>query len=145
MGATAILGMAKMTAIVSLLVPGLILGVPILDTLFAILRRMHNGVGIFSPDKNHLHHRLLKMGFSHAHTVLIIYGVSAVFGICAVVMRWVSRPHAVMILVVLLVLVGIGVWKTGVITAGPATVEQSDAHREKNLEAEKLRRAHQSA
>ena len=145
MGATAILGMAKMTAIVSLLVPVLILGVPILDTLFAILRRMHNGVGIFSPDKNHLHHRLLKMGFSHAHTVLIIYGVSAVFGASAIVMRWVSRPQAAAILLVLLVLVGIGVWKTGVITAGSAAVEQLDARRAKEQEAERLHRAHKSA
>ncbi|SDS97903.1 UDP-GlcNAc:undecaprenyl-phosphate GlcNAc-1-phosphate transferase [Paenibacillaceae bacterium GAS479] len=75
----------KQVTVVSLITPLLIIGVPIADTFFAIIRRWVNKRPIFAPDKGHLHHCLRELGFSHRKTVLIIYGVAAFFGLAAIV------------------------------------------------------------
>lgn len=74
----------KQIALISFIVPILILVVPISDTFYAILRRFLNKQSISAPDKNHLHHRLLQLGLSHRKTVLVIYAISAVFGLLAI-------------------------------------------------------------
>ena len=74
----------KGTALTSVFVPLLILAVPILDTLFAILRRLVHHKKISDADKQHLHHQLLGMKFSHRNTVLIIYGVNILFAIASI-------------------------------------------------------------
>jgi len=74
----------KTSTTVSLLAPILALGVPIFDTLFSIVRRGITRQPIFSPDRGHLHHRLLDMGFTHKRAVLTLYGVSLVFAATAV-------------------------------------------------------------
>ncbi|MBB6638127.1 MraY family glycosyltransferase [Cohnella thailandensis] len=76
----------KQITIVSFVIPILIIGVPLSDTFFAIIRRLVNKKPIFAPDKGHLHHRLQQLGFSHPKTVLIIYGIAAFFGACAVIL-----------------------------------------------------------
>ena len=69
----------------SYLVPILALGLPILDTLTAILRRASQGQGIFTADRDHIHHRLLlKSGQKQRSTVFILYAVNATFGIMAI-------------------------------------------------------------
>jgi UDP-GlcNAc:undecaprenyl-phosphate GlcNAc-1-phosphate transferase len=80
LGALAVTGVLKTAAAVTLLLPLLILGVPIFDTTFAILRRSLQGKPIFAPDRGHLHHRLLGAGLSHRRAVLLIYGMSALLG-----------------------------------------------------------------
>ncbi|TJY42037.1 undecaprenyl/decaprenyl-phosphate alpha-N-acetylglucosaminyl 1-phosphate transferase [Cohnella pontilimi] len=75
----------KQVTIVSFVTPLLIIGVPLSDTFFAIVRRKVNGKPIFTADKGHLHHCLQRLGFSHRKTVLIIYSIAAFFGACAVV------------------------------------------------------------
>ena len=74
----------KTTAITSIFIPLMILAVPILDTLFAIIRRLLKHQSISTPDKQHLHHQLLKMKFSHRNTVLIIYAITALFSIASI-------------------------------------------------------------
>ena len=74
----------KTTAITSIFIPLMILAVPILDTLFAIIRRLIKHQSISTPDKQHLHHQLLKMKFSHRNTVLIIYAITALFSIASI-------------------------------------------------------------
>ena len=69
----------KGAALTSFFVPLLILGIPILDTFFAIIRRMLKRKPIFAADKQHLHHQLLGMNFSQRTTVLIIYGMNILF------------------------------------------------------------------
>ena len=69
----------KTTAVISFFVPILILGIPILDTLFAIIRRLIKKQPIYLPDKCHLHHQLLKLGLSHKNTVLAIYAMNILF------------------------------------------------------------------
>lgn len=64
---------------VAILVPLISLGVPIMDTLFAMVRRIMERRPIFSPDRGHIHHRLLDLGITHRRAVLILYGVSVLF------------------------------------------------------------------
>lgn len=61
---------------VAILVPILSLGVPVVDTLFAMVRRFLERRPIFSPDRGHIHHRLLDLGITHRRAVLILYGIS---------------------------------------------------------------------
>lgn len=75
----------KQVAIVSFITPLLIIGVPLSDTFFAIIRRWLQKKPIFAPDKGHLHHCLQQLGFSHRKTVLIIYGIAAFFGSLAII------------------------------------------------------------
>ncbi|MNO49926.1 putative undecaprenyl-phosphate N-acetylglucosaminyl 1-phosphate transferase [compost metagenome] len=75
----------KQVAIVSFLTPLILIGVPLSDTMFAILRRWMQKKPIFSPDKGHLHHCLRELGFSHRQTVLIIYSIAAFFGVLAII------------------------------------------------------------
>lgn len=79
----ALLGLYKSVTLFSFIIPILILGIPVFDTFFAIIRRILNKQPISAPDKLHLHHRLLAKGFSHRKTVLIIYGLGALFSLSA--------------------------------------------------------------
>lgn len=84
----------KQVTIVSFVTPLLIIGVPLSDTFFAIVRRLINKKPIFAPDKGHLHHCLRELGFSHRKTVLIIYAIAAFFGACAIIQAVVIRSDA---------------------------------------------------
>lgn len=77
-------GLFKGYVIISFIVPFLILGLPIFDTGFAILRRIKNKKPIMSPDRGHLHHRLMDMGFSQKQTVAILYIITMILGLSAV-------------------------------------------------------------
>lgn len=79
-------GLMKMYALISFAIPVLILGLPIFDTVFAILRRIAKKKSIMSPDRGHLHHRLLDMGFSQRQTVGILYTLTSILCLTAVVM-----------------------------------------------------------
>jgi len=74
----------KGPALISFFVPVTILGIPILDTLFAIIRRLLRGQPPFQADKEHLHHQLLGMNFSQTVTVLIIYGINILFAMASI-------------------------------------------------------------
>ncbi len=71
-----VLSSTKTTTVVGLALPILAMGVPILDTLFSMLRRLLERRSIFAPDRSHIHHRLLAMGLHQRHVVLILYGVT---------------------------------------------------------------------
>lgn len=73
----------KNVTFISLIIPALILGVPISDTFFAIIRRLVHKQPLSAPDKSHLHHCLLRLGFSHRQVVLIIYAIAAMFSLAA--------------------------------------------------------------
>ncbi|MBP1950580.1 glycosyltransferase family 4 protein [Virgibacillus litoralis] len=79
----ALLGFKNVT-IISFIIPIFILGVPISDTLIAIVRRHINKQPLSSPDSSHLHHRLVKSGFTHKQTVLFIYALSTMFSLSAI-------------------------------------------------------------
>jgi len=86
--ATAVLGTFKIAASVALLTPVVALGVPILDTLWAMVRRYRTGQSIARADRNHPHHRLLERGLSQRQAVLVIYAVSAVCSAVALAMSY---------------------------------------------------------
>jgi UDP-GlcNAc:undecaprenyl-phosphate/decaprenyl-phosphate GlcNAc-1-phosphate transferase len=81
---TALLGAQKASTAVSLLVPVMALGVPIFDTLFAMVRRILEQRSVFSPDRGHIHHRLLDMGLTQRRAVIVIYAVCVVFTAAAI-------------------------------------------------------------
>ena len=111
----AIMGVAKSITFISLAAPILVLGVPIFDTFFAILRRKMNHKPIFAADKEHLHHRLLNMGFSHRMTVLIIYFISFCLAATAVLITYLSTAEAVAVVALILAIIILGARKLGVI------------------------------
>ena len=84
-----ILGSAKTYTAAVIVLPLIVLGLPIFDTLFAIVRRMIKGKSIkavFKADKGHLHHKSVARGYNQKQAVLILYGISAIFGIFAVIL-----------------------------------------------------------
>lgn len=84
----AILGVAKTVTLIVLVAPVLILGLPIFDTLFAIVRRIVKGKSlkaVFNADSGHLHHRLMKHGYTQKQAVYILYGISTTIGLFTVI------------------------------------------------------------
>lgn len=94
----------KGTLLTSVLVPILILAVPILDTLFAIIRRKLKKMPIFEADKEHLHHQFLKMTHSQRKTVLVIYAINILFSIASI-LYVLDDPYHGLILYIILILI----------------------------------------
>ena len=108
----------KTTVMTSIFAPLAILAVPILDTLFAIIRRLINHKHIYDADKEHLHHQLLKMNFSHKMTVIIIYIITALFSAASILYTLKDNTDVFIgriIYIVLAIVVFIFVWKTDII------------------------------
>ncbi|MGG0720085.1 MraY family glycosyltransferase [Robertmurraya massiliosenegalensis] len=95
----------KNVTIISFIIPILILGVPLSDTFFAIIRRMINKQPISAPDKSHLHHCLLNLGFTHRQTVLMIYAIASFFGLLAVIFSQAKVWGSLILIVVVLVMI----------------------------------------
>lgn len=105
----------KNVTFTSFIVPVFLLAIPILDTLFAIVRRVVNHKPISMPDKNHLHHQFLKKNFSQRKTVLIIYAIDILFAIASIVYVLGDFEQGVMIYIILFILVLIFILKTDII------------------------------
>ena len=84
----AVLGTAKVAVAL------LVLGVPIIDTFWIIVRRLSQGRSPFSPDRGHIHHRLLDMGLSHRQTVLAIYGICLVLAVLSLLLSGATQLYA---------------------------------------------------
>ena len=95
----------KGPALISFFVPVAILGIPILDTLFAIIRRLLKGQPPFQADKQHLHHQLLGMNFSQVTTVLIIYGINILFAMASIFYSLKNRLTGQIIYAIIFVIV----------------------------------------
>jgi UDP-GlcNAc:undecaprenyl-phosphate/decaprenyl-phosphate GlcNAc-1-phosphate transferase len=109
-----LLGFKNIT-MVSFIIPIIILGVPISDTLFAIIRRLINKKPISAPDKSHLHHCLIKAGFTHRQTVLLIYAMASLFSIAAVILSLATLWGTILVLFVLFIAIELFVEKFGLI------------------------------
>jgi UDP-GlcNAc:undecaprenyl-phosphate GlcNAc-1-phosphate transferase len=112
-----VIGLTKGAAVISVFVPILILGIPIFDTLYAIVRRFINNQPIFEADKGHLHHRLLAIGLSHRQTVVAIYGISGLLGASAIVLTFLTTAQAFIVFVGISLLVLIGANRIGAMSA----------------------------
>ncbi|WP_423799686.1 glycosyltransferase family 4 protein [Neobacillus sp. SAB-20_R2A] len=95
----------KNVTLISFIVPVIILGVPISDTFFAIIRRIVNKKPLSAPDKSHLHHCLLRLGFTHRQTVLIIYAMAAFFGLMAIIFSQAKLLGGFFLILVLLIVI----------------------------------------
>lgn len=102
-----ILGTAKTYTLLVLISPLIILALPICDTLFAIVRRIIKGKSIravFAADTEHLHHKLMKKGYTQKQAVLVLYGISACFGMFAIILLesgiWKALSFALMIIAI---------------------------------------------
>ncbi|HFH9071199.1 TPA: glycosyltransferase family 4 protein [Streptococcus agalactiae] len=113
-GVLSLQGLKNSTA-VAVITPVIILGVPILDTAVAIVRRKLSGKKISEADKMHLHHRLLSMGFTHRGAVLVVYGIAIIFSLIALLLNVSSRIGGIFLLLALLLAMeifieGLNIW-----------------------------------
>ena len=103
-----ILGIAKTYTAIVIVAPLLVLALPIFDTIWAIIRRVVKGKNlkaVFKPDTGHLHHKMLKKGFTQKQAVLIFYGISATFGMFAIILLesgiWKAISFAIIIVIII--------------------------------------------
>jgi UDP-GlcNAc:undecaprenyl-phosphate GlcNAc-1-phosphate transferase len=80
-----IIGFLKSIALITLLIPIMIMALPLFDIIYAILRRIKTKQPISKPDRKHLHHQLIQAGFSHPSAVIFLYSISAIFSFLAVI------------------------------------------------------------
>jgi UDP-GlcNAc:undecaprenyl-phosphate/decaprenyl-phosphate GlcNAc-1-phosphate transferase len=104
LSALALAGSQKATTIVAVAIPVIALGLPIVDVTLAVLRRLLNGKRLFVGDDDHIHHKLLKRGFSQRGAVLTLYGVTAAFGLLSLALL-----HGEKLLALVLLVIGAGV------------------------------------
>ena len=125
MAVVSVQGMFKMYNIISFVVPFLMLGLPIFDVCFAIIRRLTRGQSPMAPDRGHVHHRLIDMGFSQKQAVGVLYVISAILGLSAVVLTASGAVKAMVFLLAMGAAVVIAWW---VFLGGPShdKPEQSD-------------------
>ena len=106
-----ILGIAKTYTAIVIVAPLIVLALPVLDTLLAIVRRIIKAKSlkaIVKADANHLHHKMLKKGFTQKQTVLILYGISATFGMFAIVLMESGIWKALSFLMLVIAIIALG-------------------------------------
>ena len=110
----ALLGFKNVT-MTTLLAPIALLAIPIMDTAFAILRRIINKKPISEPDKQHLHHQLLSYNLSHRNVVLVIYALDILFALAMLVYMLYDTVVGIIMYSVLFIIVLIFVLKSNII------------------------------
>lgn len=100
-----IMGLFKFYTVISFAVPFLILGLPIFDTANAIVRRIASGKSPMSPDRGHVHHKLIDMGFNQKQAVAILYAISGTLGLTAVVLTSSGEIKAMVLLAAIILIV----------------------------------------
>lgn len=128
-------GLFKYYAIISFAVPFLILGLPMFDTLFAIIRRLAKGQNPMSPDRGHIHHRLIDMGLNQKQAVAALYVVSSILGLSAVVLTTGGAMRAMIFLLSVAVVAFLG---SRIIF--PREIEMARAEKEEQARIEAVRR-----
>lgn len=109
LGAISIEGALKGPTAIALAVPILALGLPIIDTVFAVVRRFRAGRPVYEADKGHVHHRLLAIGYTQRQAVVLLYALSGVLGAAALMLLGLRVGHALLF---------VGVVVTGTILTG---------------------------
>ncbi|MBQ7171566.1 MAG: undecaprenyl/decaprenyl-phosphate alpha-N-acetylglucosaminyl 1-phosphate transferase [Clostridia bacterium] len=105
MAVLSVSGLFKVHAAISILIPLSVFGLPLFDTFFAVVRRLARGQSPFKPDRGHLHHRLVEMGFGHRQSVKILYAISGILGVAAVLLTEDSLLPALILFAAAFVLV----------------------------------------
>ena len=105
-----ILGLFKFYAIMTFLVPVLALALPLFDTIFAIVRRVAHGQSPMAPDRGHLHHRLIDHGLSQKQAVAVLYSLSAMMGLTAVVICTTGKLRLLLLGIDAAIAVAVGIF-----------------------------------
>jgi len=105
LAALSVLGSLKSETAVAILIPIIALGVPVIDALWSPVRRFILGHRIFMPDRDHIHHRLLQLGYTHRRAVLLLYGITILMGVVSLTLIHAQDDRAALVLV----MVGSGV------------------------------------
>ena len=100
---TSIQGLFKFYAMISFAVPFIILGLPIFDTGFAIVRRLMKGQSPLQADRGHVHHRLIDLGFDQKQSVAILYAFSALMGLTAVLLARTNESKLIFLAIAVLI------------------------------------------
>ncbi len=106
LSALALAGAQKAPTFIAVAIPVVSFGLPILETVLSVVRRLISGRPIFTADREHIHHKLLQLGFSHRQVVIVLYAVSAVFAMLSLFLLWPTGSTLGLVLAV----VGTGVW-----------------------------------
>lgn len=109
LGVVSIMGLFKFQAIITFIVPLLALALPLADTTFAFVRRILKGQSPFHADKGHFHHRLMATGLSQKQTVAVLYGVSAIMGLVAVLISGHNSLIKILCVAGILIML-LGIW-----------------------------------
>jgi UDP-GlcNAc:undecaprenyl-phosphate GlcNAc-1-phosphate transferase len=127
LGVISIQGTLKSYAAISIAIPLLVLGLPLYDTLFAIIRRLVTGKPIMQADRGHLHHRLIDMGMSQRQSVVTMYVASGALGLCAIVLADRGAISAIILLLAVAVfVVGGARYMSDINGSAEATEEPAD-------------------
>lgn len=113
LSAISLKGTIKSATAFAIAVPILAFGLPIYDTLFAMIRRKINGKPIMQADRGHLHHRLLDMGLSQKQVVIIMYLTSAVLGGISIIAMQMSTTRSYFLLTIVILIIVVAAWKCG--------------------------------
>ena len=105
LSALALAGSQKATTMVAVAIPVVSFGLPILDVALSVVRRLLSDKPLFGGDDDHIHHKLLKRGLSHRDAVLVLYAVTAGFGLLSLVLL-----HGDAMIALVLSVIGLGVW-----------------------------------
>ncbi|MGI6361667.1 MAG: MraY family glycosyltransferase [Bacillota bacterium] len=124
LAALSVMGLTKGATMISIFIPLIILGIPIFDTFFAIVRRKVKHKPILDADKGHLHHCLLGLGLSHRKTVLLIYAISVIMGAAGILMAVLTSSQAVVVLIIISVCTVVGADMLGVLRGKTASFLQ---------------------
>jgi UDP-GlcNAc:undecaprenyl-phosphate GlcNAc-1-phosphate transferase len=106
LSALAIQGAQKAPTVVAIAIPIVSFGLPILETGLSVARRFISGRPVFTADREHIHHKLLQLGWSHRQAVIILYAVSALFALLSLFLLWPTGSTLGLVLAVL----GTGIW-----------------------------------
>lgn len=129
-----IMGLFKAYAAISFAVPLLILGLPLFDTTFAIIRRVFKGNDIMKPDRGHVHHRLMDMGFSQKQVVAILYTMSAILGLSAIVLAGGGAFRALILVFSVLIFVVAGSKYVTTMNENEEDEEDNEIENDENIE-----------
>jgi UDP-GlcNAc:undecaprenyl-phosphate GlcNAc-1-phosphate transferase len=107
LSALSLVGMQKTTTIVAVAIPIVAFGLPATETALSVVRRFVTGQPLFKSDRAHIHHKLLEKGFSHTQVVVLLYGISACFGLTSLYLFYANAAFLVFFVAILGIVVGV--------------------------------------
>jgi len=129
----ALQGAQKAPTVISLAVPAVAFGLPILDTVLCIFRRLISGHPLFTGDREHIHHKLLRRGLSHRQVVITLYGISATFAALSLFLLWPTSRFAGLVLTATVAGIWMGVQHLGYLEFGELSRVAQRAHERRQV------------